>query len=959
MARTRLQASSVEADQNDDYNSNSQNDQSSDGETDDGDGERLLIGPSETFFGDFSLARSVEEFRMVAFRQDRVRELIEPLQTSQLFISHFEEEERPLPGDLTDSTSLLKTVGPRSFVTADIDRVLARPLRRLYLKYLSTRQLLEAGNVIQAWTVMPTLVREAELLGLESHRESDNAASGNRDAESRRRIWWLLMDLDSQLSFILGRRPVTVPFRDGVRPSLKGVQAEERTLRQNLQEFSSLALKILEYNTSKTSEDEGSFEDRLEASKLHLKWLQEHKTKLPALQQEHLTDIPLWTAIADHQFEVQLLEVLLHCAMARTVFSEQGLDVNEKSTKGGRPRLPRKPNSKSTPRDLLQSVRQVTDIFDYIYDLDPAKATSSWPRCFGLYCASLILGISRLRRENEVEADIARVERVLTIFQDTATSSSRSTIAPLAVSTLSEILAAIKENETPRNTNNQIKDEAELRETSMKRVESQQPAPLPNNLGDATTPVESGGLSKAKRSNPSAFQDESRPEKRPRYNEVQAAPDVSSQVHPHHWQQGPGQPYAQSIAEYSNMGSASFHDPSTQGSFDQHSFTTSATASFNAEDQNQYQNAGYPSSHPHYPQVERVPTTHVGPPLVWYPPLYWGPDPGLDIGTMPYQWFQQKSDGFYNGPVPWPEQQARPVNESHSGHDAGMGNFGVHPLVQGDAVPMDVTGSFNSAAQTPTNPNQGLPQHEAHFYNTIAEPHPHADHPVSSPILGDQSVHKDEAFGHPDGYMRRRSVADIRQQQNATWRTEAQADYTNGNKFNSGQRVTTDRPPTPPQETLLSPMTEAGLQSRRNSATPRELAQAIAPGPTGQHFEQPPREPAQMPGHPMDGENVSMSRRQSAANIHNVPMGNIQPQGQAMTEPTRDKAGQQQGWQFSIPYAGPYPLQEPRLPRGPVIYDPNEYMAYEQQFHHLLQPQHVVSTGPYTGAPGGQQWWPR
>ena len=227
-------------------------------------------------------------------------------------------------------------------------------------------------------------------------------------------------------------------------------------------------------------------------------------------------------------------------------------------------------------------------------------------------------------------------------------------------------------------------------------------------------------------------------------------------------------------------------------------------------------------------------------------------------------------------------------------------------------------------------------------------------------LFRSQSGHKDEAFGHADGYMRRRSVADIRQQQNATWRIEAQADYANGNKFSGGQRVTTDRPPTPPQETLLSPITEAGLQSRRNSATPRELAQANAPGPTGQHFEQQSREPAQIAAHLMDGENVSMSRRQSAANIHNVPMGNIQPQGQPLTEPTRDKVSQQQGWNFSIPYAGPYPLQEVRLPRGPVIYDPNECaMAYEQQFHHHLQPQHVVSTGPYTGAPGGQQWWPR
>lgn len=109
----------------------------------------------------------VLQFKSVAFTQDRVKEVIEPLQTIQVFMANFEEEDHPLPGDLTDPTSLLNTVGPRSFVTTDVEKELARPLRRLYLKYLSTKQLLEAGMVTQAWTVLPTLVREAELLGSE------------------------------------------------------------------------------------------------------------------------------------------------------------------------------------------------------------------------------------------------------------------------------------------------------------------------------------------------------------------------------------------------------------------------------------------------------------------------------------------------------------------------------------------------------------------------------------------------------------------------------------------------------------------------------------------------------------------------------------------------------------------------------------------------------------------------
>lgn len=770
------------------------------------------------------------------------------------------------------------------------------------------------------------------------------------------------MDLDSQLSFILGRRPVTVPFQDGVKPSLKGLKAEEKTLRQNLQDFSSLELKILDYNTSKTSEAEDVLDDKLEASRLHLKWLQEHKAKLPPLQQEHLTDIPLWIAIADHQFEVQLLEVLLHCAMARTVFLEQGQDVDEQPAKGGRPRLSRKSSSKFTPRDLLQSVRQVTDIFDYIYELDPANATSSWPRCFGLYCASVILGISRLRRENEVEADVARVERVLTIFQDTAASPSRSTIAPLAVSTLTEILAAIREHESPRNTSNHVKDEAETHEASTKAVGDQQSATLSTNPSNVTTPVETGVVTKAKRSHTSAFKDEFRAEKRPRY-EVPAAPDVSSQVQPHSWQGGLGPPYAQSMTEYSDMTPTSFVDPSTQESFSQHSFT-SATASFNGDVQSPYPNNGYPPVHPQYPQGERVPHPHLGPPLVFYPPLYpplwWDSNLGpVDIGTMPYGWFQQKTTGFYNGPVPWPDQRALPSNQSQGSHDAGVRNFGVHDPAQADAVHLDVAGSFQTTGQTSTNPNQRLLQHEAQFYNTTGDSYPRTDHPVSSPILGEQSGPKDEAFGQPEGYMRRRSVADIRQQQNTAWRPEAQSEFA-GTKFTANQRLLTDKAPTPAQETLLSPMTESELKSRRNSTTPRDLVQSNVPASGGQQFDQSSMEPSHVGGHVVDGENGSMSRRQSAANIHHVPMSDVQAQGQSMTEPTRDKPGQPQPWQYSVTYVGPYQYQEPRLPRGPVIYDVNEYgMAYEQQFHQPLQPQHVVSTGPYTGSPGGQQWWPR
>ncbi len=143
-------------------------------------------------------------------------------------------------------------MGPRSSVAADVDSQFSKALRQLYLKYLKTRKLLDEGLVAQAWIALASLVREAQIYGckiplpkkqglISSQKpvEQDRHAD---DPEYRRRILWLLVDLDAQLTFLLGHESVTSCFRPSAKPSLRALKGEERTLRENVQDFSSFAL---------------------------------------------------------------------------------------------------------------------------------------------------------------------------------------------------------------------------------------------------------------------------------------------------------------------------------------------------------------------------------------------------------------------------------------------------------------------------------------------------------------------------------------------------------------------------------------------------------------------------------------------------------------------------------------------------------------------------------------------
>lgn len=98
----------------------------------------------------------------------RVLDIVNSIQALRVFRVQYDEEASTPVGMLEEHEGTLAVAGPRSALVADLDSVSSRSLRRLYLRCLSARKLLDQGMVAQAWTLLPCLVREAELLGCKS-----------------------------------------------------------------------------------------------------------------------------------------------------------------------------------------------------------------------------------------------------------------------------------------------------------------------------------------------------------------------------------------------------------------------------------------------------------------------------------------------------------------------------------------------------------------------------------------------------------------------------------------------------------------------------------------------------------------------------------------------------------------------------------------------------------------------
>lgn len=688
----------------------------------------------------------------------------------------------------------------------------------------------------------------------------------------------------------------------------------------------------------------------------YLHRLQDLNSGFSYLPQNGKTDPLLWAAIAEHQFQVQLFMMVLNCqilkstALGRTQKPSEGRTPS--SSKPKRPQLLRKHSSKTYLEEMFQSLRRITSLFEYINALDPSPVPP-WPRCFGVYCAVSVLGIARLRQDiDPIQTDTDRIQELLKFFQGSLKRSPRSAIAQAAVSSLGKVLGAL----------DKVEDQPVSSAVANKAPEPHSAHPPAGNQ-DTSNPSQSRSFTHEpavdktssaqhlKRPNPSQFEDDRRPEKRQSYSVMPPSSyETSVQGHPPAWQGDQGPPsYAQQMTSFGEMSAASFHESSVQHSFDQGSFAPSAPASFNANEQLQYASFGYSTGHTDSTGQLHTFPFWMHPPMLIHPPMYHSGWQAMDPGM----WMVPDSgqQAFYGGPsamtVGDPRQHDGNVQTSQS---ANMNSY-EHAAAASRAE-AQATGNMTVPGDSSRGPNDGQ------FYATAPVQYQCLDHPASSPIRDDGFPHQESAFGLAPPMDRRRSAADISSQQNSSWAMEMQADYASQNSM-SDQRDNMPDSQTPSRDGLLSPVseTEAQSQSRRNSATPRQIARKGRPPP-------PPRpKQSDAPAPNMDTGDANGLRRRSIAHAGDVMMtdGNSrvveqQPDPRAVEQQHQQ---QQHVWPNRAPNAS-----SGHHPPGSNLYSMNmagqaHAMQYEQNFDPHLPPRPVVTTGPFTGNAGGQHWWTR
>ena len=626
------------------------------------------------------------------------------------------------------------------------------------------------------------------------------------DPEPCRQLWWLLIELDTQLSFLLGRCPCIDPSHGVPKPTAQKLSyGGKDNQTEDVLDFTEYMMSFMTQVHRDQRDRQTLWEDKSTTLQSDLSRLQRLQSKLPPLPEAGADDAES-SAVAQHHVDVQCALMVLYCQMLRSSLPE-----NEKL---GRLRSQRKPAIKSYYKELLKTLRAVIENFDYSYRLDPTMTASSWPRCFGVFSAATMLGIARLQQEADVESDKDRIHRALRIFIGVSDAGQAPGVAQLAAENLAEIHQGITEwKQQPSGSSGVIAPPHMLSERTASSDDNTQS--LGHHGPNSGPKVRADGLA-LKRSNTSSFDRDSRATKRMKSEEDSGA--YESSIGMATWESDPQHQYTQ-VMPFDNPSSLSRQESAATQGFEQQPYPQSATSSFN--DQTEFYEAGYIPTHSDG-SVEYHPGYHwLHPPYVYRPPMY-------------DDWLQsqfQASDNITSD-VNSMQMLHRPplalqTDQTHTQVDAARGGQ-HHGFVQmHQTSPTHVQGMMAMHAQdvhsVGSTPNTAHPSRippEVHFYSTqraLARP----GHTLSSP--GGAAGHIEGDFNQTPAPDRRRSLADLRQQQLGTWTIGTPPNFNQQMAGATKRGVGQERPQSPRRADVQLPTTDQDFHLQGDAVTMQQL----------------------------------------------------------------------------------------------------------------------------------------
>ncbi|OAL35360.1 hypothetical protein AYO20_05411 [Fonsecaea nubica] len=595
-------------------------------------GARGFATPQQHFCGNLSLSKSIDEFKSLLPTNGRFREILDSIQPVQVF----DWEGHASDDDPTTNQSQMAETDDA------LDIEIPARLEPLYMKYKAVRDLLDAGRATQAWAAFPSLVRDAEILGL----DMDSGAAS---------------ELDVQLSFLLGRCPFIASFHGISRPTSTASRPEEQDLQERVYDFSQYMLEVLErFNRGKNDPQILSSQERETRLEADLTRLYHLQSKLPPVPQNNSSDPSLSIAITQHHIDVQLMLMVLHCQMLRAMRNQH--------TSAKRAKY----------RELLKCSRLITEMFDSIHSLDPTKTASSWPRCFGVFCAAVMLGIATIRQEVGVSIGSKRVERTLSIFKDLGKAGQATGVVDLAITSLDLVVERIKELEHPPTSATGISLGPTVTCPTTPTGEVTPPAAP---LTDFAAKVKRNDANLKRRRRPS-FEGKLGANKRQMFEFKDIAPSNLEQRRAS-WHPGTDHHYAQAMAAFHDAAANSVQNRPEQASFQQDKCPPPAVStSFTANDQTAMSAVGYGTTP--LEQFHEFQAAHhwVHPPMMYHPPMY---DDWWQAQFTPYDTMtpDHSRQVFFESPLGLPMDQSRhldttPRANEHAGFAHLKQDQGLH-----------------------------------------------------------------------------------------------------------------------------------------------------------------------------------------------------------------------------------------------------------------------------------------
>ncbi len=347
-------------------------------------------------------------------------------------------------------------------------------LKNVYDQVLQLQGMVRKGRLMSAWIGMPRLVRVAEIarctydhlmllnvddvliLLVNQSQGFHTPILDTQERELRCRVWWLILELDIQISMHVGR-PLAVQVKLGIdQPNLNGVEGIYRDLEQSKLEFTQYALEVLDgLCTYKDEAVDRTYESLVELAQLDR--LQRMEKRLPQIPKDAEYDECLMVAIGDYKVELLSFKMMLSCTLAKVAQKQRGsFSVFRKDShreqkkpgaaKPGRPRAGHRDEAYPHQTAILESARAILESFSKVAAADTYDQYANWKRFFDAFCAAAILAIAHLRQETKLMSDVYTIKNMTSHLQAISNRNPGCHTATVAAGRIGHLLDDVEKD---------------------------------------------------------------------------------------------------------------------------------------------------------------------------------------------------------------------------------------------------------------------------------------------------------------------------------------------------------------------------------------------------------------------------------------------------------------------------------------------------------------------------------